>query len=195
MAERDEEGRPVATPNAGAFLAPIQGVPPVPSSVIDQRGASLEHVDEAEVERRGSYETTAGRVHRTRPMGTRRLLAFSTSLAVWSLCYAAFFLVLEGTAWVADYGTPTAGMNLLRSIHVDVIQLGAYAAFLALGAWAGAAHLPSRRPRSVALLAVVTLPGAFAIGFSVSHLGAAVAVIVIACALACLAVVHQTREL
>jgi len=33
--ERDEEGRPKATRNAGAFLNPFLGVVPVPSEMID----------------------------------------------------------------------------------------------------------------------------------------------------------------
>jgi len=33
--ERDEEGRPKATRNAGAFLNPFLGVVPVPSDMID----------------------------------------------------------------------------------------------------------------------------------------------------------------
>lgn len=65
MTERDEEGRPVATPHAGAFLGPFTGIPPVPSSVIDQRGVSVEPVDEAQLERRGPREAVTGPTGRT----------------------------------------------------------------------------------------------------------------------------------
>lgn len=36
MVERDEEGRPKATRNAGAFLGPLGGMVPVPSDVLDK---------------------------------------------------------------------------------------------------------------------------------------------------------------
>jgi len=36
MVERDEEGRPKATRNAGAFLGPLGGMVPVPSDMLDK---------------------------------------------------------------------------------------------------------------------------------------------------------------
>jgi hypothetical protein len=82
--ERDEEGRPVAQPNAGAFLAPFQGVPPVPSSVIDQRGASVEHPSEAEIERGQAGAGTEPASRAATATGAWWLSA-SVSIAVWSI--------------------------------------------------------------------------------------------------------------
>jgi hypothetical protein len=36
MVERDKDGRPSATRNAGAFLSPTRGVVPVPSDIVDR---------------------------------------------------------------------------------------------------------------------------------------------------------------
>jgi len=83
--ERDEEGRPVAQPNAGAFLAPFQGVPPVPSSVIDQRGASVEHPSEAEIERSGQAGAGTEPAGRAATATGAWWLSASVSIAVWSI--------------------------------------------------------------------------------------------------------------
>ena len=83
--ERDEEGRPVAQPNAGAFLAPFQGVPPVPSSVIDQRGASVEHPSEAEIERSGQAGAGTEPASRAATATGAWWLSASVSIAVWSI--------------------------------------------------------------------------------------------------------------
>lgn len=37
MVERDKDGRPIASPNAGAFLGPFTGVAPVPSDLLDRQ--------------------------------------------------------------------------------------------------------------------------------------------------------------
>lgn len=36
MVERDEDGRPIATRNAGAFMGPFTGIAPVPSDLLDR---------------------------------------------------------------------------------------------------------------------------------------------------------------
>ncbi len=37
MVDRDKDGRPIASPNAGAFLGPFTGVAPVPSDLLDRQ--------------------------------------------------------------------------------------------------------------------------------------------------------------
>ena len=36
MVERDKDGRPIRTRNAGAFLSPSRGMIPVPSDILDR---------------------------------------------------------------------------------------------------------------------------------------------------------------
>lgn len=180
MAERDEEGRPVATPNAGAFLSPLTGMPPVPSSFIDQRGASVEPRDEAEIERRGRSGSGERPARPTSTLGPGWLHAVSTSVAVWTLCYSALYLVLDA-ATSADEGT--------------TIQVMAGAVFLALGIATGAAILGSRAIGPWIALTAGTLLGALVVGWIVVTIGATAAVVAIAGALVCLAVAYQLRPL
>ena len=84
MRERDAEGRPVATRNAGAFLSPV-GMIPVPSSLLDEQR-----------ERDGA---TAGAVMRiSLTERTRWALAIAVAIAAWSLMAMALRLVLIATS-------------------------------------------------------------------------------------------------
>ncbi len=42
MVERDEDGRPIATRNAGAFMGPY-GMYPVPSNLLDDQSRAVPH--------------------------------------------------------------------------------------------------------------------------------------------------------
>jgi hypothetical protein len=195
MTERDEEGRPVATPHAGAFLGPFTGVPPVPSSVIDQRGASVEPVDEAELERRGPRETTP---EPARPATTTRsgwVLACTTAVAIWAIGYALLYLVLDATSWVTDQRGSTAGTNLLKLLHWEGFQLAAYAALLLSAIRVGASFLPIRGTRVWAVLGAASALGALVIAYVVITNGNHAALLAIACGLVWLAAAYQMRPL
>lgn len=195
MTERDEEGRPVATPHAGAFLGPFTGVLPVPSSVIDQRGASVEPVDEAELERRGPRETIP---EPSRPATSTRsgwVLACTTAVAIVAIGYALLYLVLDATSWVTEQRGSTAGTNLLELLHWEGYQLAASALLLLIGIRVGASFLPLRGTRVWAVLGAATAIGSLVMAYVVMSNGNLTALLVIACALVWLAAAYQMRPL
>ena len=201
MTERDEEGRPIATRNAGAFLSPPQsgggGMYPVPSSVIDQRGASVEHPREADVERRGN-QTSAEATDHSRPHSERRSWTYAgmTATAVWALGFALLQLVTDGSQDWADRPGPTSGTQLLSWLHTDVARLLVSFVGLVIGIRVGATFLTSRTIGSLSILAGLTLIGAIVVAWAVTAQGgAAGALITIGCALAWLATAYQIRPL
>lgn len=201
MTERDEEGRPIATKNAGAFFSPPSsgggGMYPVPSSVIDQRGASVEHPREVEVERRGSH-TSVEAQERPRPVSERQSWTYAviTATAVWALGFGLLQLVVDGSKDWADRPGPTSGTQLLSWLHTDVAVLLVALVGLVVGIRVGATFLTLRTIRSLSILAGLTLIGAVVIAWAVTAQGgAAGALITIGCALAWLAAAYQIRPL
>ena len=197
MNERDEEGRPVATKNAGAFMPPPPsgggGMYAVPSSVIDQRGASVEHPSEADVERRGTRVSVPEEGdQRSVSERQRWTYAVVTATAVWALGFALLQLVLDGSQdWA---GKPVSGTQVLPLLHTDVARLVLYLAFLGIGLRIGAGFLASRSGRSMSVLAGATIVGAVAVAWIImAQGGAAGAIILITCALAWLAMAYQIR--
>lgn len=193
--ERDEDGRPVAQPNAGAFLAPFQGVMPVPSSLIDQRGASVEHPSEADVERRGQVDTDPGPAGPTAAAMPGLWLPVSVSVAVWAICYSALYLVLDATGWTVGSRAPGPGVDLLGLLHEDGPRFVASVALLALALGVGAAIASPATLARWLLFIASTLGGALVVGLVVTEVGAIAALIVIVCAVVWLAASSQLRPI
>jgi hypothetical protein len=83
MDDRDEEGRPKATRNAGAFLSPNRGVIPVPSSILD------DYWDDRRPKRSGP--------HRTR-------WALAVAIAMVGIILILFFLTPDASSALATVG-------------------------------------------------------------------------------------------
>ncbi len=134
MRERDEEGRPIATRNAGAFLAPYTGVVPVPSSLVES--PSGDDTDQIAVERRGPH-SEANAANATTPLSERgrRAAAIASAVAVWVLLATGFRLVLLATEPWADIHPVVIGDRVTVLMHAGWFWWLANIGFLALGIW------------------------------------------------------------
>ncbi len=167
---------------------------PVPSSVIDQRGASVEHPSEVEVERRGR-QASAAVEDRPRPASERRRWTYAviTATAIWILGFALLQLILDGSSdWAKP--VPGSGTAVLSWLHTDAAGLVLYLVFLGIGLRIGAGFLTSRTMRSWSILAGATIVGAVVVAWTIiAQGGAAGAIVLVAAALVWLAVAYQVR--
>jgi len=124
--ERDEEGRPIATRNAGAFLAPVGGVVPAPSSMLDEEGSPSEPSVDPQLRPR------------------LRLLAVLHSVAVWAVLGAAFRYVLAATERAAEVRPVVLGDEMTRLMHTDASWYLANTVFLAIGLTLALRRFPAR---------------------------------------------------
>jgi hypothetical protein len=179
MRERDAEGRPVATRNAGAFLSPV-GMIPVPSSLLDEQR-----------ERDGA---TAGAVMRiSLTERTRWALAIAVAIAAWSLMAMALRLVLIATEPWKDIEPLVIGQQMTIWMHTDVFWVVANALFLAIGVKLGIGVAPSQGWRRMAFLAMATVVGAVAVTITIEALGEVVAAFLAGAAVVWLVVAHWMR--
>lgn len=154
MTERDEEGRPVATRNAGAFLGPFSGVVPVPSSA-------------------GESE---GRVEPALTPRMRWLIAGGDAIAVWTVCFCALQVALSGTTdWAGSTGG-TLGIQMAALLHTPGFLLVAHALLFALASWIGIRRLQTDENSVRLRMVAVTLAGAAVVSIIVVLIGALAAV-------------------
>lgn len=171
MTERDEEGRPIATRNAGAFLGPFSGVVPVPSDLAAD-GQTIEP-----------------------DLGPRLRwqLAGGDAIAVWALGFGVLQLLLSGTADRAGTSGGYLGEQLTAAMHTPLFLVLAHAALFALAWWMGSRRLrPHGRSDRLRLVAV-TLAGAIVVSALVWLIGALAAAIGIAVALVWLLGANRVR--
>jgi hypothetical protein len=133
--ERDDEGRPVPTRNAGAFLAP-SGLIPVPSSPLD------------DVERPG---------RRRRPLSLPS--AALTVVAVSALLDVVLRYVLAATQTAAEVEPVVSGDAMTRLLHSDGAWIALHGMILILGVALAAHWGHLRRPAGLAVLTVIGLAG------------------------------------
>lgn len=189
MRERDEEGRPIATRNAGAFLAPFTGVVPVPSSLVEDSSTKVS--DEGEIERRGAQvkaATVASRSDRA-----RWVAAVATSFSVWVLLATGFRLVLLASEGWADTHPVVVGDHMTVLMHTGWFWWVANACFVAIGVKLGLSHAPSGGRRRLAAMVVATVALALAFTLVVEIVGGAAAAMAAGGAVVWLVAAHWIR--
>ncbi len=172
MRERDEDGRPVPTHNAGAFLSPV-GMIPAPSSMLDDPDdVSTIVVSESDIERQGQPVPTSALATRARLSGRPRWLAATgTSVAVWALFAVGLRWVLAATEPWSDVSPLVPGHHLMLFMHTDVFWFIANTAFLVIGTWFGVGQLASSGWRVWSSVAAGSLLGAVSISASTAFVG------------------------
>ena len=173
MPERDAEGRPIATRNAGAFLAPVGGVVPAPSSILDEDGGAAPPVG---------------------PAGRGRLaFALATSISIWALLTAMFRYLLAATERAAEVRALTYGDHMTQIMHTDWAWLATNAAIVAVGIVMATRRLPDRRRSDWVFVIAGSLAGAILIGIAVDLIGGLAAFIAAIAAAAWLVVAYIVR--
>jgi hypothetical protein len=127
VVDRDEEGRPVASRNAGAFLSPV-GMIPVPSSILDH---------EREENDRRSWRA-----------------AILTAVAVWVVLVTLLRYMLAATEPELSITPVTWGHHMTRLMHEPLAWYGANAVFVAVGMGLSRRLMPSHEWLGWALMTV-----------------------------------------
>jgi len=163
MKARDEDGRPVATRNAGAFLAPT-GMIPVPSKILD------------------APEQPPAQQH-PGPL----IPAGVAAIAMWTLLHGVLSYLLAATDAVADEPSVVVGDGMTRLLHTDLAWYALNGLILALAVVLAArwAHLGGRR--DLLVLAAIAIAGAVVVGAIASLLGGLVMLVAMVASLAWLA--------
>lgn len=186
MTERDEEGRPIATRNAGAFLSPLTGVVPVPSSLVED--SSTKGGDESAIERRGTQAVPTAVA--TRSDRVRWVVAIATSLSVWVLLASGFRLVLLASEPWADVRPVVIGDQMTVLMHSGWFWWVANVCFIAIGLRLGSGHAPSGDRRRLAMMVIATIALALALTVLVETIGGTAAALASGGAVVWLLVVH-----
>lgn len=153
MTQRDEEGRPIATRNAGAFLAPVGGVIPAPSSMLDAEGAAGEPVLDP------------------RARGRLRLIALVTSVAVWTVLSAAFRYLLVATERFTDLRPRNYGEDMLQLMHSEWAWYLTSVVLVGVGVALAMRRVPGRTRRDWLLVAATSAVAVVAISLGITLVG------------------------
>ena len=102
MPERDEDGFPIASRNTDAFLAPLGGVVPALSSMLDEEGGPVEPRIDAENQ------------------GPLRLAAIVTAIAIWAVLSALFRYLLAATADAVPTRAVLIGEGMTQWMHTPM---------------------------------------------------------------------------
>ncbi len=178
MPERDAEGRPVATHNAGAFLAPLGGVIPAPSSMLDEEGSASEPAVDPQL--------------RTR----FRVGVLVTAVAIWALLGAGFRYLLAATEDAAEVRPTLVGDEMTRLMHTDASWYLVNVVVLSIGVFIAMRLLPGRTRDDWLWVGAGSLIAALVIGVAIAVVGgfsAAVLAIIAAAWLILVVVARRQR--